>query len=702
MNIENIYNNLKQQYINLGQNIEDNQILQQAWSIRDRMLLEVVTTTSTSSSSSVGAGGGGRKRNIKPEPITDVLGQSYLVTWVDSTDDIWRIAVYNYDTNTLNGPILTNLINNNDNEWYLYESWKHIQNKGFVITFGNADTNKYKLFFISTLGHIIDTGDLDNNEDFQYSENVGIYLGNVDGKGTVYHYTGYSVNKHTFNITASDIEVDDAGYKDTTEDSTIIIEAPNNTNYFLGRPDGTLLDVTSVLHNSTYDADYTIDYIPSVNINNYNINILSQNGTLLNTLDTTSYGITYLDNSYVYGDKRTFFDFDTNTDKLTIVYDRNTNTFCSTSRQIYGLSPSNSFNTVFSYSKKDWFRPISSDGKTLTIASYIQIEDKYTKAIECENVSISWLPGDSNEFLTEDLSSLGTIALSFGNGYYESRTFTTGENPIIFYGATDSIMNVGFLTKNGMITESTGLSYSECTNILGHNIGEYTYALFDMGSERRVWQIYGSSSILHTFETTRFWEYGGNDNGSSINGTLAVVDTEEELNSFIFTSETGLTVGVTGIGLIRNDYGHGNRTGLSSGEQVIIKFKESYEANQYVDGFYILDVDGLSDYYKVPDNELFYYYGNAQVGKNVVTLLLSESNTYSTRILTFSKSTKACVNDIDTEGNGIIDITEDRCLWYTTSEGLSVAKFLSINGITTLNIQSGKLWYTMNDSKTSD
>jgi hypothetical protein len=62
MNLNKIYENLKQQAERNGHEIDEGRLRQQAWMMRDRMMFEQSYTNSISTSSAAaGAGGGGNR-----------------------------------------------------------------------------------------------------------------------------------------------------------------------------------------------------------------------------------------------------------------------------------------------------------------------------------------------------------------------------------------------------------------------------------------------------------------------------------------------------------------------------------------------------------------------------------------------------------------------------------------------------------------
>ena len=66
------------------------------------------------------------------QEFPSVSGQSYIITWADDTDNLWKFVVYNHDTGQLSSTHVTNLI---ISDWALNDDERAIQSKGFSLEF---------------------------------------------------------------------------------------------------------------------------------------------------------------------------------------------------------------------------------------------------------------------------------------------------------------------------------------------------------------------------------------------------------------------------------------------------------------------------------------------------------------------------------------------------------------------------------------
>lgn len=660
------------------------------------------------SPSAAAAAAGGSKR-IPDFP--EVFGQSQFVTWVDESTDTWKIVVYNFTTGVLSDVIDTGLISNSGANWYKNSftngSGAGVQTKGFVFSYQNDVDSKFKLYFLNAAGTLVAVKDLDTRNDFQYTENALILLGNLEEKATVYHFTGDNVRTHTFDMSASNVQIDDSTGEDVTKDGSVIIEAPNNERYYIARPNGDLVEVTEYLSNTTqYRTDYLTDFIGIYSEFTTgegwsydtleNIKVISQEGELKNQVDFNEGSFT-LNDSFVYGDNCAFWDLATfnASDRRILAYDGDSNQFVS-------VDVSDTNNIRFGKTKREWDNLYSSFGENLVVVSHDNTGSDDLGYLTTELI-VYWLPKGATEFITHNLN-LGNATYIDGTQNYTSyRSFTEGENPLIMFGLTSGEIQIGFLTPTGFVTQSTGIEYSSCSNIWGHNIGDKSFAVFDITDGSRVWQIYGDNSIIEETTTTGSWEFGTNDKQAHRNGTLVVLDSGTTSNSFIYTTEIGLVAGPTGIGEVYNDVDYGNRTGISLSDQVIAQYIPGQENNQYVLGFHLVGLSGLSEFVEFPfigvSPSVYYQVNQVVIGEDIVTFKLTnqDDNNYA-RLLVYDKSDLSLIDD--NENNQMyIRLFADRCFTSTYGSNDSTLTFVGKQGVQTLDIQTnGYLDFESNDT----
>ena len=672
---------------------------------RSRMF-EALSNISTAAASAAAGG----KVVTQQVDFPEVIGQSQLVTWKDEVTNTWKIVVYNFTTGVLSDIIDTELIGD---DWNNNTGYNHVQNKGFSAIYRNNVDDKYKIYFLNASGTLVGTKDLDTNEDFQYTENAQIFLGNLEEKATVHHFTGDNVRTHIFDMDASDVEVDDGTAEDVAKDGSIIIEAPNNERFYNARPNGDLVEITDyLLGNNNFRTDYALDYIstykngsiaeyePDGDLEYREIKIISQEGELINQLN---YGEGYFSilNQNTYGNDCTYWEFNIGDDgeKKIVSYDGDSDQFVTLE------FPESDF--LFGRSEEEWDNPYSSIGNNLVVATYDNLGGDSLGYIT-PYLILHWLPKGASEFITHDVN-LGTVSYIDGmgtNGFTDNRTFTQGENPLIMFGLTSSEIQIGFLTTTGFLTQSTGIQYASCSNIWGHNIGDKSFAIFDITDGSRVWQIYDENSIIEETTTTDSWEFGYNSRQAHRNGTLVVLDSGTTSNSFIYTTEIGLTAGPTGIGEVYNRVEYANRTGRSLSEQVIVQYIPGQENNEYVSGFYLLRLSGLSEfvefpfiglspsvYYQVVDNNR-----NVVIGEDIITFtLVNQDNSYD-NILVYDKSDLSLISELESDSINR-RIYSDRCFIESTDGNETTLRFIGKQGVETLIINQTSLDYESNDAQ---
>jgi hypothetical protein len=660
-------------------------------------------------SAAAASSAGGSRPVGQQVDFPEVLGQSEVVTWTDESTDTFKIVVYNFTTGVLSDIIDTGLTYNSGNEWYVYSNNQHVQTKGFSIVYKNNVDSKYKIYFLNASGTLVAAKDLDTNRDFQYTENAQIFLGLLNDVSICYHFTGDNVRTHTFpDVDINLMDVDDASGEDVTKDGSVIIEAPNNGRYYIARPNGDLVEVTDyLLGNNGFRTDYLTDFIAAYSEFrvsegfNYdtmeNIKIISQEGELKNQMDFNE-GAFEFSEYYNYGDNCAFWDLNNFlvSDRRIVSYDGDSNQFVSVD-----ISGTNS--AIFGRTKRECDNPYSSFGENLVVASYTSTGNDDLGYFTTELI-VYWLPKGNSEFITHNLN-LGTASFIDGmgiNGFTDNRTFTQGENPLIMFGLTSSEIQIGFLTPTGFVTQSTGIQYSSCSNIWGHNIGDKSFAIFDITDGSRVWQIYDENSIIEETTTTSSWEFGTNSRESHRNGTLVVLDSGTTSNSFIYTTEIGLTAGPTGIGEVYNDINYANRTGLSLSEQVIVQYIPGQENVQYVSGFYLLRLSGLSEFVEFPfigvSPSVYYQVEQVVIGEDIITFRLTNQDDINyTRILVYDKLDLSLIYDYESDSMDY-EFYSDRCLIIETSGTESTLRFIGKQGVETLVINQTSLNYETNDA----
>ena len=699
-----------QQIKSKNPNISEGDARQQAWIIRDRLIYESTNNLSVSVAAGVAAGGRGNR------DFPSVTAQSYIISWADDTDNLWKFLVYNHDTGQLSSTHVTDLV---ISDWALNDDERAIQTKGFTLEFLNNTDDTYRIYFVNAEGTVVGEKSLDSDPDedfdFQYTERATGYLGTLAGVSTFYHFDGDNVRTHTFNVDINLVEIDDSSYDDVTADGSMMVEAPNNSNYYIARPNGDLVDVSQYFNSNTdgFRMDYSTNFIYKA-FGNTHINVVSQEGSLVNTFDVTSFDVDTVNESFFYGENCAGSEYDNPEGTyLYVSYDGDSNQFVSLTFSSTG-SPDWMIREI--RSRRDWQRAVSSFGKNLIISGYDD-SDSDSLGYIANKFKMWWLPKGATEFNHIDLSSVGTFSFVIGDGddgegsgFTYQRSFTLGQNPIFMYAIPDSEIIVGFLEEGGFSTQSTGILSASCSNIWGHNIGEHTFAVFDVDyMTDRIWQMYDSNSKVAETITTDAWGWGDGDYRQAMrNGTLAVIDADDTSNSFIYTTEIGLTAGPTGLGNIYNIDSYGVNTGISYEYQVITQFIPGEEGGQYVDGFYVISKSGLSEYVEFfsggASPSATYSIDDYCIGSEMISFKFNDSVTGYHRYQVYNRSTLTLIHDYQYSNSSTNYYPFDNRFYveYDDEAGNVEIRLVSLSGVEVLNLQTTNFNREANDAVDND
>ncbi len=648
-----------------------------------------------------GAGGGGRLPVQAPVDFPVVVAQSTIISYVDTADGLWKFVVYNFTTGQLSDTYTTDLTGA---DWNLNADDRTVQSKGFTLDFENTDA-EHRIYFVNADGTVVGTKTL-NSVITNYAERAITYYGFLSGVRTLYHFDGDNVRTHTF--ATSSIDSNDGSGDDVTKDGSIIKESPDNdNNYFIARPDGDLIDVSQYLVGGSVDSfrtDYNTDFILKYS-GTSSIRIVSQEGELVNTFDLTPFNMQNLTESALYGENCAAVWYRRSNTRTIVSYDGDSNQFVSLTFS------SDSYDVKFH--RRSWYAGQSSFGKNLIVDSF-NPNNTDNIGYVTPNLDIWYLPKGATEFNHIDLNSIGTVSyVDGGESFTGNRSFSLGENPIFMYAPEGGEIIVAFLEEAGYSTQSTGIMAASCSNIWGHNIGEHSFAVFDVGSDR-VWQMYDANSIVDETHTTSSWNWGdANERFSLRNGTLAVIDSSDTSNSFIYTTEIGLTAGPTGLGRIYNYPYYGSNTGLSYEYQVITQFIPGQEGNEYVEGFYVLSKSGLSNYVEFFGGSPTYSYTIAPysvdppdytIGSDIISFELIDSITGNRRYQVYNTNTLALLHDWDTGVNSTIYNSYDNrfVAEYDNGAGNVEFRLVSLLGVEILNLQTTNHNRESNDTIDND
>jgi hypothetical protein len=664
-----------------------------------RMRMYEFASPSFSPSSAAAGAGGGSIPSSQEEDFPQLSAQAYILTWADINDSFWKFTVYNFDTGQLSDIITTDLLSS---EWDLDFDDRSVQDSGFAIGFVNqSNTDIFKIYFINVNGTVVKSVELDRSEDsdFQYTENAGIYFGLSGSNYALYHFDGSNVRTHTFEFPMS-IEVDDSGGDDVTAGGSIIIEAPNNTNYFIARTSGELVDVSQIMSgaNSFYTQNLQ-DFIAMVDLD-VAVKIISEQGELKNTFDLTSYANLASNIGSACGDNFFFYELtDYSNTNLLVVYDGDTNQF---------VSKTFSKTDILGYKSKRIQSAYSSSSNTLVNILRENPSDDSLGYI-CESAELHYLPKGETEFISYTWGS--TVSIIEGTGFFTSnRNFTNAENPIMMFSDGVGDIIVGFLRPDGFMTQSTGIIYGSCSNIWGHAVAGKTFAIFDVGSDR-IWQIYGETSIEEQTQTGTNWNWGSFNLRCNRNGTLVVKDSDDTSNSFIYTTEIGLTAGPTSLGNIYNEINFGIKNGTTREHQVYTKFVPGEEVNEYVEGFYLISKSGLSEYTEFFDSgdasaSNTWTINDLVIGSEILSFDFNDTISNYRRTQVYNLSTLALIDDYEVDLATVDSFNAwpyDNRYYSETITGANLTyRLAGINGVEILSVSQSQYNREANDAIDND
>jgi hypothetical protein len=676
---------------------EQRERLRQEYLQRMRMY-EFASPNFSPSSAAAGAGGGGN-RTTPSSDFPELSAQAYILTWADINDSFWKFTVYNFDTGQLSDITTTDLLSS---EWDLDFEDQSVQDSGFVVGFQNqSNSDIFKIYFINVNGVVVKSVELDRSEDsdFQYTENAEIYFGLSGSNYALYHFDGSNVRTHTFESPMS-IEVDDSSGDDVTSGGSIIIEAPNNTNYYVARTSGELVDVTQIMSGSNnFYTQNLQDFIAMVDLD-VAVKIISEQGELKNTFDLTSYANLVNNVGSACGDNFFFYRLTDNVNThLLVAYDGDTNQF---------VSKTFSQTDIVGYKSKTIQNAYSSNSNTLV---NILRENPSSDSLGyiCESAELHYLPKGETEFISYTWGS--TISIIEGIGHFtDNRNFTNAENPIIMFSDGVGDIIVGFLRPEGFMTQSTGIVYGSCSNVWGHAMAEKTFAVFDVGSDR-IWQIYGETSIEEQTQTTNNWNWGSFNLRSNRNGTLIVKDVGDTSNSFIYTTEIGLIAGPTSLGNIYNEVNFGIKNGTTREHQVYTKFVPGEEVNEYVEGFYLISKSGLSNYIEFFDSgdasaSNTWTISDVVIGSEILSFDFSDLISNYKRTQVYNLSTLVLIDnyevDLATVDSFNVYPYDNRYYSETVTGANLTYRLAGINGVEILSVSQSSFNREANDAIDND
>ena len=382
------------------------------------------------------------------------------------------------------------------------------------------------------------------------------------------------------------------------------------------------------------------------------------------------------------------------------------------SNQFVTLTFSSITNQAIRYStyEKSYYVPRPGSGNYLAVANYNEVTSDSLGYI-AENLNLWWLPKGATSFQNYNFAENFGMTVSFIEGFGEftgNRLFSQGQNPLIMYsaGIPNDIL-IGFMTPTGFATQSTGVQYASCSNIWGSYLGENSFAIFDIDTGDRIWQVYDDSSIIAETITTSNWSWGSSSEDVNRKGTLCVLDSSSPTQSFIWTEQVGLQAGPTGLGQIYNENIFAIRDYESYSEQIITQYITGEEGSGFVEGFHLLRLSGLSERVIFPVLGLSpsYYYtvSRADVGKDILYFSLTEDQTGNNRVLVYKKSDLSLIYDYHPGNNTFTSNIYDNRVYIVEDNSPSV-NFILIGhmGVETFEINASTYGYGSNDAEDNE
>ena len=266
------------------------------------------------------------KTNNTFSSVLDEEDRSHILITVDSDTNNYEFTVFNFKNSTV-----TTYVTDYSSSNYEWSSNSIVQNKGFIISFYNYNTELTSGYILDVSGSII--------ESFLNLSNVNIDC--IDGKYSTIKYVDNGVlklkifdgvtvyNKEFSNASVIDLYSDDG----TSNDSTMCFAVEMNNsdiNYYLFK-DGVFNNFfTSYASDSYYinilvysNANFiTVYTVSRTNGTFQNFYIYDTSGNLVRDIDVSSYSCTYQSDITYYGTNKLYFAI-YNSDKTMYLYNYN-------------------------------------------------------------------------------------------------------------------------------------------------------------------------------------------------------------------------------------------------------------------------------------------------------------------------------------------------------------------------------------------
>lgn len=499
------------------------------------------------------------------------------------------------ETNTFHTP------HNPDLGWFVQERLNITPEGGFMPVFRNNNPDRTFIYFFDASGNLVDQID-GFGPGYQWgnlSHRMTWAADNELGGSVVKFFDGVNVRTYEFPYLAYFVP-DWSNEEDVTKNlyiSFIVVNGEDDytEKLYLSTPGSGLVDMnidewfsndrgyerwTALTESSPVIVRASDD-----NDGYYTaLDVFTENGVLINTLDLTGRGFTDYNDRDFYGENGNFYVsfYGDDVDYLFISYDTVTNKFSTFAIDGIDLNTSASWrewNTHDKYNGRsnsvitfNTYGTVSSSGN-----GFFNYEDgvQINWASSETNGWNSWLPNDGREV---NITAYNHDAIY---GAYPSMIWTNGEDSTYWWA---------ILQPDGTVAiGDTGVAINDVTQVSGDDSGENTvWRLFKNTSEI-VWLILDDASLVFGVTTTDQTTY----NISS--GTVAVSDSGNVANSWAYSPTAG-DIAFPALNVIDNfwsletSYGgaHVNPFAYNTyGTQVLIE----RTVDGYPVGFYFLDTN---------------------------------------------------------------------------------------------------------------
>ena len=548
--------------------------------------------------------------------VSDVTNQDVTVTPQPATEFIFTnplslcydITVVNHATgatNTIHTPLIAA-------DYYIDEDRYVVPFGGFMVVFRTNDPGVGTfIYFIDNDGNLVDQID---------GGGIGYDAGRIDYRlvwaydveadlSVLKIFDGKNVRTHEFPFLAS-FYLSPFNTGECSKNLYIPFEVyDNNDNVdylYISTPGGGLIDLDyeSWYDNESFSAIHpTSDKILRLTDDGdgmWNaLDVYTEDGIKINSLDLTGYGLNDRDDYDYYGTAGDFYtvlyNFEDNTvPYLFVAYRAATNTFATFT----------STTAVDGYNENaqdfELYERNTGAGNVLSIIIGENFGEDIPGMRSYDNGgSIYWLPATGTSWLSYEINDGDPFQISATNDDQDTLEQTGAFGTYPLYVITSDTINDNLhtllLLETGADIGDTGIATGDTLSVNTSCLGDYTYARIGVDAMGGIvsWQLYSDTAMPSTFTTTSNYEY------RQEGGVIVVLDLDNSGNSWSWTTAAVNTVGdiivpaaTDSFELVNNNPGgYWNPWGYSTNGKQVLVDKDGVD---HVVGFYFLTEDSTA------------------------------------------------------------------------------------------------------------